>query len=105
MYAVIEVGGKQYVVDQGNKIIVEKVNANEKEDFVIEKVLLIKKDDGTIVVGSPYIKDSKIVSEVISHAKTKKMIVFRRSKSKKNWRRKIGHRQNCTILNIKEIVG
>ncbi|MFQ3675359.1 MAG: 50S ribosomal protein L21 [Endomicrobiia bacterium] len=105
MYAVVEIGGKQYVVDKENQIVVEKVNANEKEEYLIDKVLLIKKDDGIIVVGSPHIKDSKVISEVVSHAKTKKVIVFRRSKSKKNWRKKIGHRQNCTILKIKDIVG
>jgi large subunit ribosomal protein L21 len=104
MYAVIEVGGKQYVVDKNNQIVVEKIKGNEKEEYLIDKVLLVKKDDGTVIVGSPYVKDSKVVSEIVAHSKTKKVVVYRRSKSKKNWRRKIGHRQNCTILKIKDIV-
>jgi large subunit ribosomal protein L21 len=104
MYAIIEIGGKQYVVDKDKKIVVEKISGNEKEEVLIDKVLLVKKDDGTVVVGTPHIKDSKVVSEIISQAKTKKIIVFRRSKSKKNWRRKIGHKQQCTILQVKDIV-
>ncbi len=104
MYAVVEIGGKQYIAKKGDRIIVEKLNLSEKDNYEIEKVLLLKKEDGQVDIGSPYVKNSKVLTEVLQHTKSKKIIVFRRSKSKKNWRRKIGHRQNYTILKIKDIV-
>lgn len=103
MYAVAEIGGKQYIVSVGDKIIVEKVKLDEGAEFVIDKVLLVKDDDGKIKIGRPYLDDVKILSEVVEHTKSKKIIVLRKGNPKKNWRRKYGHRQQLTILKIKEI--
>lgn len=104
MYAIVEVGGKQYLVEKNAKILVEKIPLKEKEEYPIDKVLLVKKEEGEVVVGDPYLKNVKVITEVVQQTKSKKIIVFRRSKSKKNWRRKIGHRQNYTILKVKDIV-
>ncbi len=103
MYAITEIGGKQYIVSKGDTILVEKIDLPEKSEYVIDKVLLVKDDDGKIQLGTPYVPNAKIISEVTKQTKTKKIIVLRKSKPKKNWRRKIGHRQQVTVLKIKDI--
>lgn len=103
MYAVTEVGGKQYIVSVGDEIIVEKIKVDKGSEYIIDKVLLLKDDDGKVRIGTPYLDNVKILSEVVDHTKSKKIIVLRKGNPKKNWRRKYGHRQQFTILKIKEI--
>ena len=104
MFAVIEIGGKQYVVGKGDTIITEKINSDKNTEYVIDKVLLLKTDDDNLKIGTPYVENVKIVSEVVNHIKSKKIIVLRKGNPKKNWRRKYGHRQQLTILRIKDIM-
>lgn len=104
MYAVVEIGGKQYLVSVGDKIVVEKIGQQQNTEYVIDKVLLLKTDDGEISIGRPYLNNAKVVTEVVSHIKSKKITVLRKGNPKKNWRRKYGHRQCLTILKIKDIV-
>lgn len=104
MYAVAEFGGKQYIVGKGDTIIVEKINKDKNEEYIVDKVLLVKMDDGSVKIGTPYVENAKIVAEVVNHIKSKKIIVLRKGNPKKNWRRKYGHRQQLTVLKIKDIV-
>lgn len=101
MYAVIETGGKQYRVSQGDAIFVEKLNANEGDEIILDRVLLVNKDAKTHV-GAPYLEGAKVVAKVAKQGKQKKIIVFK-YKAKKNYRKKQGHRQPYTKLVIESI--
>ncbi len=100
MYAVIESGGKQLRVTEGEEVFVEKMDANEGDTVTFDKVLLIGGDK--LAVGNPFVKDAKVEAEVVKHGKQRKIIVFK-FKAKKNYRRKQGHRQPYTKLKIKSI--
>ncbi|WP_138159770.1 50S ribosomal protein L21 [Peptoniphilus catoniae] len=101
MYAVIETGGKQYTVKSGDKVKVEKLDVKEGDKVTFDKVLLVGGD--TIKVGKPYLEDSKVEAKVLAQAKAKKVIVYK-YKSKKNERKKKGHRQPYTLVEIENII-
>lgn len=101
MYAVIETGGKQYKVQQGDVIYIEKVDAAEGEVVKFDRVLLLSKEDG-LVVGSPLVAGASVSAKVEKHGKDKKIIVFK-YKPKKNYRKKQGHRQPYTKITIESI--
>ncbi|MCX7956382.1 MAG: 50S ribosomal protein L21 [Endomicrobia bacterium] len=103
MYSIVEIGGKQYIVGVGDTIVTEKINVEKNTDYIVDKVLLVKQDSGEIKLGTPYVQDVKVVTEVLNHIKSRKIVVLRKGNSKKNWRRKYGHRQQLTILKVKEI--
>ncbi|MCC6063376.1 MAG: 50S ribosomal protein L21 [Thermocrinis sp.] len=96
MYAIIETGGKQYMVSPGDKLKVEKLNLNEGE-LVEFKPVLIRKENGEVVL-----QKGKVIAEVLRHGKHKKVIVFK-FRAKKNYKRWGGHRQPYTEIIIKEI--
>ena len=98
MYAVIETGGKQYTVREGDLVKVEKLDANEGDAVTFDKVLLVAKD-GSVNVGKPYVADAKVEAKVLKQAKDKKVIVYK-FKAKKNDRIKRGHRQPYTLVEI-----
>lgn len=100
MFAVIETGGKQYRVAPGTKIKVEKLPA-EGENFVFDKVLLLG-DEKEVKIGKPYLDGSKVEAKVLKQARAKKVIVFR-YKSKTRQRKKKGHRQHYTEIEITKI--
>ncbi|OMH40477.1 50S ribosomal protein L21 [Desulfurobacterium indicum] len=102
MYAVIRTGGKQYVVEPGQVLKVEKINLPEGSEVELE-TLMIRNDDGSVKVGDE-VKNAKVKATVVRHGKGKKIIVFK-YKSKKHYQRKYGHRQHFTELKIEEIVG
>ena len=102
MYAIIETGNKQYKISEGDVIRVEKLEGNIGDTVEIRDVLLIKKDNETMV-GSPLVKEAKIVGEIVEKGKDKKIVVFK-YKRRKNYRKKRGHRQQYTVLKINEIV-
>ncbi|WP_124727095.1 50S ribosomal protein L21 [Staphylospora marina] len=101
MYAVIETGGKQYRVEKGSVLYIEKLAAQEGETVTFDKVLLVGKEDGT-KVGSPLVEGAKVTAKVVKHGKGKKIIVFK-YKPKKNYKRKQGHRQPFTKVVIEGI--
>ncbi|MFA5576528.1 MAG: 50S ribosomal protein L21 [Tissierellaceae bacterium] len=103
MYAVIETGGKQYRVQQGDVVFVEKLDAQEGDNVSFDKVLLMS-DQGNVVAGKPYVDGAKVDALVLEQGKAKKIIVFK-YKSKKNYRKKKGHRQPFTKVKIENIVG
>lgn len=103
MYAVIETGGKQYRVAEGQSIKVEKLTADEGSSIKLDKVLLVANGDD-IKVGAPYVKGSKVTATVKSHGRGKKIhiIKFRR---RKHYHKVQGHRQHYTELEITGISG
>ncbi|GFN34494.1 50S ribosomal protein L21 [Tepidimicrobium xylanilyticum] len=103
MYAIIETGGKQYRVQEGDVVFVEKLDVEEGEKIDLSKVLLIKKEDD-LVIGRPYVEGAKVEATVLKQGKSKKIIIFK-YKPKKNYRKKQGHRQPYTKLKIEKIVG
>ncbi|MCT4585017.1 50S ribosomal protein L21 [Peptostreptococcaceae bacterium AGR-M142] len=101
MYAVLETGGKQYRVQEGDVLFVEKLNASEGEMVSLDNVLVVSKD-GNLVVGNPVVEGAKVEAKVLAQGKAKKVIVFK-YKAKKDYRRKQGHRQPFTKIQIEKI--
>lgn len=101
MYAVIETGGKQFRVKQGDVLCVEKLNANVGETVTLDRVLVVEQD-GVVKVGTPVVAGAKAVLKVMEHGKGEKIIVFK-YKSKKNYRRKQGHRQPYTKVVVEAL--
>ncbi|HLR14607.1 MAG TPA: 50S ribosomal protein L21 [Bacillota bacterium] len=100
MYAIIETGGKQVKVTEGQEIIVEKVNADVDETVTFENVLFVGGDD--VKVGTPLVEGATVTAKVAKHGRQKKITVFK-YKPKKNYSRKQGHRQPYTKLVIDKI--
>jgi large subunit ribosomal protein L21 len=101
MLAVIKIGGKQYLVSPGDKISVEKLEVKEGKEVVFPEVLLLEKSK-KVEIGSPLVKGAKVTAKVLTHGKGDKLIIFK-YKSKKRYKRKIGHRQPFTEVEILEI--
>lgn len=101
MYAIIETGGKQYRVEQGVNITVEKLAAKPGSEFILDKVLLLGGD--TCQIGAPYIEGAQIRAEVIAQRRRPKVLIFKRRR-RKDSKSMHGHRQDCTDLHIKEII-
>lgn len=100
--AVIETGGKQYLVSENKTLKVEKLNsAQEAAEFVFDKVLLMADDKG-VKVGAPYVDGAKVKAQVLKNGKSKKIIVFHYH-NKTRFRKKAGHRQQFTQLQIKSM--
>ena len=101
MYAIIESCGKQYKVAEGDVVFFEKLDAEEGKKVTFDNVILVS-EEGKVQVGNPYVKGVKVEGKVVSHGKGKKIIVFK-MKAKKNYRRKQGHRQPYTKVEITSI--
>ncbi len=102
MYAIIETGGKQYRVQPGDTIDVEKLEAEPGSTLDVGRVLMVGGDGAETRVGNPAIEDAVVKAEVVDQRKGEKIIVFR-FKSKVRYRRKTGHRQSLTRLHITDI--
>lgn len=103
MYAVIETGGKQYRVQEGDVLFIEKVAGNEGESLSFDKVLLVSNGE-EVKVGKPYVDGVSVTGNIVEHGKAKKIIVYK-FKRKKDYRRKQGHRQPYTKVRIEKING
>jgi len=101
MEAIIETGGKQYKVEPGMKIKVEKIPGSPGEEVKFEKVLMVNKN-GETFVGAPILSGALVTAEIIHQDRSKKIIVYKR-RPKKGYKRTIGHRQYFTEVKIKEI--
>ena len=101
MYAIIKTGGKQYKVNEGDIIKVEKLPSECGEKVLFNEVLMVGDDDG-IKTGSPYVEGANVEATIVRHGKSKKIIVFK-YKAKKNYRKKQGHRQPFTQVKIEQI--
>lgn len=101
MYAIVEIGGRQYRVSPGQFLRVEDTGKEKGETVELDRVLFYA-DNGRYEVGRPYISGVKVVAQVIQRAKGRKIRIFK-YKPKKGYRRRMGHRQMFTHLLIKEI--
>jgi large subunit ribosomal protein L21 len=100
-FAIIETGGKQYRVAPGDKIKVEKLNAAAGSSFIFDKVLLAA-DGDKVEIGTPYVSGARVEAKVLRQARDKKKIVFRYH-SKTRYRKKKGHRQPFTEVEITKV--
>ncbi len=103
VFAVIETGGKQYKVIEQDIIFVEKLDVNEGDEIVFDSVKALSNDNG-FVVGAPNVDGAKVTAKVLKNGKNKKIYVMK-YKSKKNEKKKIGHRQPFTKVQILKIEG
>ncbi len=101
MYAVIETGGKQYQVREGDVVFIEKLNVEADETVTFDKVVVVGSENG-INVGAPYVAGATVSAKVLKNGKGKKITVFT-YKPKKGEKRKMGHRQPYTQVQIEAI--
>ena len=104
MYAVIETGGKQYKVSEGDVIKVEKLAGEPGEQIVIDRVLLVNDEAGSLKIGAPCLENAQVVGKILVQDRDKKILVYK-FKKRKNYRRKQGHRQAFTRIQIETITG
>ncbi|MEA2092425.1 MAG: 50S ribosomal protein L21 [Patescibacteria group bacterium] len=102
MIAVIETGGKQYLVSPGEKIKIEKVEAEVGSNISFKEVLLIEDKKGSFSIGTPYLEKAEVVGEVVEEGRGDKKIIFK-YKPKKRYKLKKGHRQQYTEVKITDI--
>lgn len=100
MYAIIETGGKQVKVEKGQEIYIEKLDVDAEDVFTFDKVLFVGGDN--VKVGVPFVEGATVKATVVKNGRGKKITVFK-YKAKKNYHRKLGHRQPYTKLVIDEI--
>lgn len=101
MYAIIENGGRQYKVQEGDVLFLDKLSGEEGESVTFDKVVAIT-DDGKMKFGTPFVENATVSGKVLGHGKDKKIIVFK-FKAKKGYKRKQGHRQPHTKIKIEKI--
>ncbi len=101
MYAIIETGGKQYKVEAGDVLFIEKLDVEADSEVTFDKVIAVGAEDG-IKVGAPYVDGASVSAKAIKNGKGKKVVVFT-YKPKKNAMRKMGHRQPYTKVEISSI--
>ena len=100
-YAVIESGSKQFMVNEGDKILVEKIDTGKKSSLKMDKVLMLK-EGKEVKIGNPYLKSASVLCEVLGEKKSGKIISYKYRRRKfSRWKK--GHRQNYTQLLVKEI--
>ncbi len=102
MYAIIKTGGKQYNVEEGKIITIEKLAVSEGDKVTFDEVLLLSGD--TVKIGQPFVAGAKVIAKVLAQGKEKKIRIFK-YKAKSNYRRRQGHRQPFTKVQIEKIEG
>ena len=102
MYAIVEIAGQQFKVENERKVYVHRLPQEEGADVAFEKVLLID-NDGVISIGTPVVEGAKVTATVLKHLKGDKVIVFKK-KRRKGYKKKNGHRQYLTQIQITEIL-
>ena len=101
MYAVIKTGGKQHRVSVGDVIAIEKIGGGKGEAIVFDQVLMVEKE-GDIRVGRPVVEGAKVVGEILAQTQGDKIVVYK-TKKRKGYHKKTGHRQQLTSMRIREI--
>ncbi len=102
MYAVITTGGKQYLVKEGLKVQVEKIDLEEGKTMTFTAMLISNDDGSEVKVGSPEVKGAEVVAKIAEHGRADKISVIK-YKRKTRYRRNVGHRQPYTIIQIEKI--
>lgn len=100
MIAVIKTGGKQYRVEEGSTIFVEKLDGNADDKVIFNEILVIGER-----IGNPYVEGAKVEGTIEKHGKQKKIKIFKYVSNKRSSRRKMGHRQPYTKVTINKIIG
>jgi large subunit ribosomal protein L21 len=101
MYAIIESGGKQYRITEGDKVRIEKVSGNADDQITLGEVLVVN-DGENMVVGTPYVQGASVTGKIVNQGRARKLIVFK-YKRRKDTKKKKGHRQSFTELVIEKI--
>jgi large subunit ribosomal protein L21 len=101
MYAVLETGSKQYRVAAGDTLQVERLEVEAGKPFTFDRVLLVN-NDGKLSIGAPTVASATVVADVVEHIRGEKKLTFK-MKRRKGYHKSIGHRQELTIVKIKEI--
>jgi len=101
MYAVIQTGGKQYVVAPGEELKVEKMPGEVGETIAFDRVLLTS-DGENVTLGKPYLENTRVLGRITRHGRNRKIVVFK-YKRRKGYRKKLGHRQNYTLVRVENI--
>ena len=101
MYAIIETGGKQLKVEEGQTIFVEKLDVEAGKDFTFDKVVAV--ENGKLTLGTPYVQGATVTCKVEKQGKEKKIVIFKYKQKKGSTRRKQGHRQPYTKLTVTKI--
>ncbi|MCG8424507.1 MAG: 50S ribosomal protein L21 [Proteobacteria bacterium] len=102
MYAVIQTGGKQYRVQPGDTVLVEKLSGDAGDSVEFDRVLLVSGDD-SVLVGKPWVDRARVTGEIVEHRRGEKLIVYK-FKRRKDYRRKTGHRQDYSAVKIGEVI-
>ncbi|MBI9102801.1 MAG: 50S ribosomal protein L21 [Spirochaetales bacterium] len=103
MYALVEIKGKQYKAEKGTLLRVDKIDAEEGSALEFDSVLMIS-GEGDVKVGAPYVDGASVKAKVEEHTKGKKIRIFR-YKRRKNYARRMGHRQKYTMVRVEDILG
>jgi len=103
MFAVIKTGGKQYKVEEGSYIIIEKLPLETENEVVFDEVLMVAESDDRISLGKPFVEGAKVYGNIDKHFRDEKKIAFK-FHSKTNYKRKKGHRQHMTKVSITKIL-
>src|SRR5215475_11243883 len=101
MYAVLETGSKQYRVSAGDRVEIERLAVEAGQPVTFDRVLLVN-NEGKITVGSPTVANATVVADVVEHIRGEKKVTFK-MKRRKGYHKTIGHRQELTVVKIKEI--
>lgn len=101
MYAVIETGGKQYRVAVGDRLEVERLPVEAGQTATFDRVLLVNQD-GKVSIGTPTVPQAAVLADVLEHKRGEKKLIFK-MKRRKGYRKTIGHRQELTVVKVKEI--
>src|SRR5262245_24030800 len=101
MYAVLETGGKQYRVTAGDTLEIERLAVQAGQPFVFDRILLVN-NDGQVRVGAPTVEQASVIADVVEHRRGSKKVTFK-MKRRKGYHKTIGHRQELTVVKIKEI--
>ncbi len=101
MYAILETGSKQYRVAAGDTLEIERLDVEAGKPFTFDRVLMVN-NEGQLKLGSPTVAQASVVAEVLSHKRGEKKIAFK-MKRRKGYHRTVGHRQELTVVKIKEI--
>ena len=101
MYAVLETGSKQYRVAPGDRLQIERLDVPAGQSYTFDRVLLVN-HEGKVAVGSPTVAQASVVADVVEHIRGPKLIAFK-MRSREGYHRKVGHRQELTVVKIKEI--
>jgi large subunit ribosomal protein L21 len=104
MYAVVEIKGKQYKAQEGDLLKVDTVEGADGDLLEFDSVLLLRGDDETVSVGAPYVKGATVKAVVEQHGRDRKVVVYK-YKRRKGYRRRRGHRQQYSLVRVKEIAG